>query len=148
MQLFWSQRLAHFAKVTVFGNGSVEGRGWGSCGCGKVDVEVNNLSVVGHIGIGSIRTFLHNKKNQFEILFGLYAPAVPKGHGIATLRIMKMIFKTTRLSVNYAKDWLGQLFLIPDLVWSGKCSLFREGSRYDKVTVNSKQLAILDEISQ
>ena len=28
--------------------------------------------------------------------------------------------KQTRPSVNYAKDWLDQLFLIPGLVWSGK----------------------------
>ena len=28
--------------------------------------------------------------------------------------------KITRPSVNHAKDWLGQLFLIPGLVWSGK----------------------------
>ena len=27
---------------------------------------------------------------------------------------------TTRPSFNYAKDWLGQFFLIPGLVWSGK----------------------------
>ena len=39
-------------------------RGCGSRGCGCVDVEVNNLSVEGHIGIDSIRTFLHNTKNQ------------------------------------------------------------------------------------
>ena len=26
----------------------------------------------------------------------------------------------TRPSVNYKKDWLGQLYLIPRLVWSGK----------------------------
>ena len=32
----------------------------------------------------------------------------------------QMSRKKTRPSVNYAKDWLGQLFLIPDLVLSGK----------------------------
>ena len=31
--------------------------------------------------------------------------------------MMKMI---TRPSVNYAKDWLDQLFHIPCLIWSGK----------------------------
>ena len=36
-----------------------------TCFCGCIDVDVNNLSVVGHIGIDSIRTFLHNKKFQF-----------------------------------------------------------------------------------
>ena len=30
------------------------------------------------------------------------------------------LLDTTRPSVNYAKDWLGQLFLIPGLVWSRK----------------------------
>ena len=60
----------------------------------------------------------------------------------------KMKTKKTRHCVNHPKDWLDRFFLIPDLVWSGKCSHFRDGSRYDKVAVNSKQLAILDEISQ
>ena len=72
--------------------------------CFWVDVKVNNLSVVGHIGIDSIQTFLHNKNVNFEILFGLCAQAVPKGHDIVTLRIMKMILKTTvkRPSASYA----------------------------------------------
>ena len=97
--------------------------------CFWVDVKVNNLSVVGHIGIDSIQTFLHNKNVNFEILFGLCAQAVPKGHDIVTLRIMKMILKTTvkRPSASYAQDWLGQLFLIHDLVWPRKCCHFRDG---------------------
>ena len=31
-----------------------------------------------------------------------------------------MMYAQTRPSVNYAKDWLDQLFLIPGLVWCGK----------------------------
>ena len=31
-----------------------------------------------------------------------------------------ILLKDTRPSVNYAKDWLGQLFLFPGLVWSSK----------------------------
>ena len=30
----------------------------------------------------------------------------------------RIILKRTRPSVNYAKDWLDQLFLFPGLVWS------------------------------
>ena len=32
----------------------------------------------------------------------------------------RLLFKPTSPSVNYAKDWLDQLFLIPGPAWSGK----------------------------
>ena len=78
--------------------GGGEGGGCGGgCACGRgkgcVDLRVNKTSVVGHIGIDSIPTFLHNKNCQFRNYFGLCAQAVPKGRGRVTLRIIKMILR-------------------------------------------------------
>ena len=89
--------------------GGGEGGGCGGgCACGRgkgcVDLRVNKISVVGHIGIDSIPTFLHNKNCQFRNSFGLCAQAVPKGRGRVTLRIIKSyIFRNIGHEVSWGK---------------------------------------------
>ena len=64
------------------------------------------------------------RKNRCDVTAGTGYKTLMKIMMITRLSILcgthQMSRKKTRPSVNYAKDWLGQLFLIPGLVLSGK----------------------------